>query len=406
MTMNHPDHVPETALIDFDLAEDPALRADPQARLTELLVDDPRDILYSPRLGGFWIVKKLDYAREVLNNGRLYSSYPIGLPPNYEHRPRLIPLEIDPPEHLRYRRLIMPAFQPAAVNPLEERIRARAGALLDAFLAPGRGDFHWGFAKPFPTGIFLQQMGLDEALMQEFWDCENGFYRAESPEERMRCAVKISEHLSRAVEEHVGKPRDDLVSMLLETEVEGEKLSRAEVDATCYLLFLAGVDTVATMLSFIFRYLALNPAVYARIAASPETMADSAEELLRMHAFLNLNRVCTQDTEFHGVTFKAGDCILVPTFVVDRDAAVYACPHEFRPDRPRSERNVHQAFGSGGHKCAGIHLARLEVRIALEEFCKRVESLRIPADAVLRAHGGTVMGYDDMPLEWTLRAPA
>ena len=343
--MSHPEHVPAEAILDFDLAEDEALRSDPQARLVELLVDDPRDIVYSTRLGGYWIVTRLDYAREILNDGRLYSSYPIGIPANYEHRPRLIPLEIDPPDHLRYRRLIMPVFQPAAVNPLEDAIRARACALLDAFLAPGSGEFHWGFAKPFPTGIFLQQMGLDEALMTEFWECENGFYRGETPERRMECALKISAHLARAVDEHMVQRRDDLVSMLLEIEVEGERLSREEVDATCYLLFLAGVDTVATMLSFMFRYLALNPAVYARIAASPATMADSAEELLRMHAFLNLNRICMRDVEFHGVTFRKGDNILVPTFVVDRDARAFQCPHEFRPERPKSERNVHQASG-------------------------------------------------------------
>ena len=400
--MKTPEHVPDKAVINFDLAEDPGLLADPQLRLVELLVNDSRDVLFSPHLGGFWIIKKHSYAREILNDGRRFSSFPIGLPANFEHRPRLIPLEIDPPEHIHYRRLLKPVFDRATIHAMEADIRQRTCRLLDAWLPAGSGDFHWEFAKPLPTGVFLDQMGLDEALMEEFWACENGFYRAETPEERMQCALQISEYLTGAVDEHINSPKKDIVSMLLEVEVEGEKLTREEVDAICYLLFLAGVDTVATILTYIFRYLAINPEIYQRIASQGGSLEDETEELLRMHAFLNLNRICMQDMEFHGVSFKKGDSIVVPTFVVDRDEHSFSSPHEFMPQRAKGERNAHQAFGSGGHKCAGIHLARLEVRIALEEFCKRVKTLRIASGAELRAHGGTVMGYDAMPLEWEL----
>jgi cytochrome P450 len=398
-----PAHVPGDLVIDFDIATDPGILSDPQARLTELFVDDPRDILYSPHHGGHWIVTSHELAQEILRTPDIFSSFPIGVPPNYEQRPRLIPLETDPPDHLRYRRLLAPVFKPATIRKLEEEVRARAESLLDTWLPQGSGDFLWDFAKPLPTGVFLKQMGLSESMMPDFWEWEHGFYRGETPEQRMHCAISISEHLSQAVEDHEKYPRDDIVSMLLDVEVDGERLLREEVDAICYLLFLAGVDTVATMLTYIFRYLAVNPEVYERIMNEPERINDSVDELLRMHAFINLNRVCTGDTDFHGIRFRQGDNVVIPTFAVDRDERSFPDPHQFDNTRSASERNLHHAFGAGGHKCAGIHLARLEVRVALEAFGRRVETFRIPDGITLAAHGGTVMGYEHLPLEWTLR---
>jgi len=399
-SLSIPAHVPEHLVVDFDIAADPGILADPQGRLTELFVDDGRDVLFTPHHGGHWIVTNHALAHEILRAPDPFSSYPIGVPPNWAQRPRLIPLEIDPPDHLRYRRLLAPVFTPAAIRVLEDDVRSRAIGLLDGIVPRGECDFLWDFAKPLPTGVFLKQMGLSEDMMPKFWEWEHGFYRAETPEARMDNALNITRHLAEAVDDHLAHPREDIVGMLLEVEVDGERLTREEVDAICYLLFLAGVDTVATMLTYIFRYLALNPEIYRRILAEPERINESVEELLRLHAFINLNRVLTRDIEFHGLTFKARDNVVIPTFVVDRDARSFPDPHRFDNTRPPGERNLHHAFGSGGHKCAGIHLARLEVRVALEEFGRRVPSFDLAPGATLEAHGGTVMGYEHLPLVW------
>lgn len=393
--------VPENLLSDFDLVADPEMMRNPQQRMTDALVNDGRDIFYTPHNGGHWIVTNYEMGHEILSNPELYGSFPIGVPANYEQRPRLIPLESDPQSHPRYRRLLLPVFAPNIISKMEDKIRQRTISVLEEALQSPEIDFLWDIAKPIPTGVFLEMLGLPQHMQPQFFEWENGFYRAETVEARVDYGQKIAHYLSQAAEDHVTNPRDDVMSMLLEVEVEGERLSRDEVDAICYLLFLAGVDTVAAMLTFIANYLAQNRDLYQKIKADKEFLETATDELLRMHAFINLNRICEADTEFHGVHFKQGDNIVVPSFVTDRDAATFPDPHNFNPERSKVERNMHHAFGDGPHKCIGMHLAKLEVKIVLEEFAKRVEAFSITDESKISAHGGTTMGMDNLPITWT-----
>ena len=393
--------VPENLLSDFDLVADPEMMRNPQQRMTDALVNDERDIFYTPHNGGHWIVTNYEMGHEILSNPELYGSFPIGVPANYEQRPRLIPLESDPQSHPRYRRLLLPVFAPNIISKMEDKIRQRTINVLDEALQTPEIDFLWDIAKPIPTGVFLEMLGLPQHMQPQFFEWENGFYRAETVEARVDYGQKIAHYLSQAAEDHVTNPRDDVMSMLLEVEVEGERLSRDEVDAICYLLFLAGVDTVAAMLTFIANYLAQNQDLYQKIKADKAFLETATDELLRMHAFINLNRVCEADTEFHGVHFKQGDNIVIPSFVTDRDAATFPDPHNFNPDRSKVERNMHHAFGDGPHKCIGMHLAKLEVKIVLEEFAKRVDTFSITDESKIMAHGGTTMGMDNLPITWT-----
>lgn len=395
--------VPEALHSDFDIVADPALLREPHQRMTEALVDDPRDIVYTPHNGGHWIVSNYEYGCEILRNQEVFGSFPIGVPANYEQRPRLIPLESGPDEHSRYRRLLLPVFEPRTIRMMEDRIRARTVMVMEAALPAGRLDFLRDVAKPIPTGVFLDMMGLPQDMQSQFFEWENGFYRAPTIEERTEYGQKIALYLSQCVEAHIANPQEDLISLLLQVEVEGEKLMREEVDAICYLLFLAGVDTVATMLGFIGRYLAQNPALFEQLQTNPEMLPVAVEELTRMHAFINLNRICEQDIEFHGVTFRKGDNIVIPTFVTDRDGRNFTDPHSFNPERPKKEQTMHHAFGDGPHKCIGMHLAKLELRVVLEELMKRVNKFEIAAADEITAHGGTTMGLDTLPVSCTLK---
>ncbi|EJW21677.1 cytochrome P450 [alpha proteobacterium IMCC14465] len=392
--------VPANLISDFDLVADPEMMRNPQQRMMDVLVNDERDIFYTPHNGGHWIVTNYEMGHEILSNPELFGSFPIGVPANYEQRPRLIPLESDPQSHPRYRRLLLPVFAPSIIGKMEDKIRQRTINVLDAALQTPEIDFLWDIAKPIPTGVFLEMLGLPQHMQPQFFEWENGFYRAETVEARVDYGQKIAQYLSQAAEDHVTFPRDDVMSMLLEVEVEGERLSRDEVDAICYLLFLAGVDTVAAMLTFIANYLAHNQELYQKIKSDKAFLDKATDELLRMHAFINLNRICEADTEFHGVTFKQGDNIVVPSFVTDRDASTFPDPHNFNPERSKVERNMHHAFGDGPHKCIGMHLAKLEVKIVLEEFAKRVDSFSITDESKITAHGGTTMGMDNLPITW------
>lgn len=394
--------VPEALLSDFDIVEDSGLFADPQQRLLDSLVKDPRDVVYTPHNGGHWLVTSHELGREILSNAEVFGSFPIGIPANMAQRPRLIPLESDASEHRRYRRLLLPIFEPTAVERLRAGAETLAAEVLDEVLPTGEFDFLWKVAKPISMGLFVSQLGLEPERLDEFYAWETGFYRAPSMEERVACGEKIGGYLFEVVRRHVEQPSDDIVSMLLDVEVEGEKLAVEEVHAICYLLFLASIDTVATMLSFIIRHLARDKVLFESLKADRNKIADSVDEFLRMHAFINLNRICEQDTEFHGVQFRAGDNIVVPSFVTDRDERTFADPDTFNPARSKKERNQHHAFGAGAHKCIGLHVAKMEVRVVLEAFFDRVSSLELLSEEAVTGHGGTTMGLDTIPIKVTL----
>ena len=401
MATQLPD-IPEALLSDFDIVGDVGLVADPQQRLLETLAKDPRDIVYTPHNGGHWLVTSHELGREILSNADLFGSFPIGIPANMEQRPRLIPLESDAAAHRRYRRLLLPIFEPAAVQQLQAGAETLAQEILDDVLPEGEFDFLWRVAKPISMGLFVRQLGLEPERLDEFYAWESGFYRAPTMEERIECGQNIGAYLSAVVSQHVEHPKDDIVTMLLNVEVEGERLSQEEVQSICYLLFLASIDTVATMLSFIVRHLARDQALFRRLKEDRAAIADSVDELLRMHAFINLNRICERDTVFHGVAFRAGDNIVVPSFVTDRDERVFADPDAFNADRSKREKNQHHAFGAGAHKCIGLHVAKMEVRVVLEALFDRISSLELVSESAVTGHGGTTMGLDTIPIKVTL----
>ena len=401
MATQLPD-IPEALLSDFDIVGDVGLVADPQQRLLETLAKDPRDIVYTPHNGGHWLVTSHELGREILSNADLFGSFPIGIPANMEQRPRLIPLESDAAAHRRYRRLLLPIFEPAAVQQLQAGAETLAQEILDDVLPEGEFDFLWRVAKPISMGLFVRQLGLEPERLDEFYAWETGFYRAPTMEERIECGQNIGAYLSAVVNQHVEHPKDDIVTMLLNVEVEGERLSQEEVQSICYLLFLASIDTVATMLSFIVRHLSRDQALFRRLKEDRTAIADSVDELLRMHAFINLNRICERDTVFHGVAFRAGDNIVVPSFVTDRDERVFADPDAFNADRSKREKNQHHAFGAGAHKCIGLHVAKMEVRVVLEALFDRISSLELVSESAVTGHGGTTMGLDTIPIKVTL----
>ena len=394
--------VPEALLSDFDIVEDKGFFVDPQQHFLDSLVKDPRDIVYTPHNGGHWLVTSHELAREVLSNAELFGSFPIGIPANMEQRPRLIPLESSASEHRRYRRLVLPIFEPEAVQRLQTGAELLAATVLDEVLPQGEFDFLWKVAKPISMGLFVRQLGLEPERLDEFYAWETGFYRAPTMEERIVCGEKIGGYLFDVVQQHVAEPKDDIVSMLLNVDIEGERLTVEEVHAICYLLFLASIDTVATMLSFIIRHLARDRTLFERLKSDRDKIAASVDEFMRMHAFINLNRICERDTDFHGVQFRAGDNIVIPSFVTDRDERTFADPDTFNADRSKKERNQHHAFGAGAHKCIGLHVAKMEVKVVLEAFFDRVASLELVSEQAVTGHGGTTMGLDTIPIKVTL----
>ena len=151
--------VPEELRSDFDIALDPELLQAPHNRMTEAFVNDSRDIVFTPHNGGHWIISNFEYGREILRDQHSFGSFPIGVPANFEQRPRLIPLESGSDEHSRYRRLLLPVFEPNTIRMMSDKIRERTARVMDGAFSETSLDFLWDIAKPIPTGLFLDMMG-------------------------------------------------------------------------------------------------------------------------------------------------------------------------------------------------------------------------------------------------------
>ncbi|WP_067650662.1 cytochrome P450 [Nocardia harenae] len=323
---------------------------------------------------------------------------------NYLDEPhqKLIPEELDPPEHGKYRRTLAGPFAPGVIKNREDEIRQFCGELIDEFVAKGGGDFKQEFALKFPTTIFLRMMGLPVEQRDQFIERADIIMRTlpeNDPDGSIKgtAAAQIIGDLNAVLELRRAHPTDDLVSHLLAQTIDGEPVSTEDFYAMGFLLYLAGLDTVANMLVYMFRHLAEDPKLRRELIEEPELIPDAVEEFLRYYSIASGARVVTTDTELGGFRIKKGDRILYCTAAADRDPEQFPDPDTFIPDR---RPNRHIAFGAGPHRCLGSHLARLELRIAIEEWHKRLPDYRVPEGTVFTEHVGTVSGYDALPLEW------
>jgi len=191
-------------------------------------------------------------------------------------------------------------------------------------------------------------------------------------------------------------PGEDLLTTALSWNLDGEPISEADMLSWCLLMFMAGLDTVSIQLSYAFWYLAGHPEARAQLAAKPALAGPAVEEFLRCFAFVAPSRKVTEETEFHGCPLKKGDMVLLPLSTVCRDPATFAEPASVELDRTP---NSHIAFGLGPHRCLGSHLARRELRVAIEEWHQRIPDYHLTEGVDVVEHGG-MYGLDVLELTW------
>jgi cytochrome P450 len=315
---------------------------------------------------------------------------------------RWIPEEMDPPEHTKYRQLLNWQFSPARMKALEPRMRQLCGELIDRFAPKGRCDLMADFARLFPTTIFMELMGLPVEQSQTFLDWAHQLMHTphgDDPEFAVRGAAnrQIRAYLDQLVDARRAEPRDDIVSYLLSSIVDGRPLDGAELQDMLFMLYMAGLDTVAGMLGYTFRHLAENPAHRAALLEDPGSITAAIEELLRYYAIITTSRVVAKDIEYAGCPMRAGDRVILPYPAANRDGREFPEADTFVIDRTP---NRHVTFGAGPHRCAGSHLARLELRFALEEWHKRIPDYGIPEGTSLRTEVWAVATLERLPLVW------
>jgi cytochrome P450 len=291
----------------------------------------------------------------------------------------LIPLDLDGPEHTRYRRLLDPIFAPRNVASLEARIRSLANELIDQFCDAGTVELYGAFCVPLPTMIFTALLGLGDEDRLKFLRWKDGTLRpnGSTPEEKLANLRAAGEEMASYITEVIAqRERDgggsDLISQLLEAEVGGERLNRQQVTDIVYLLLIAGLDTVTSSLSLMFARLAQHPELQKRLVDDPSITKSAVEELMRYEApVARSGRLATKDLVIGDVEVKAGTYVSALWQACNVDPDVFSEPLLIDFDRPAIK---HTSFATGAHRCLGSHLARLEMVCALEEFHRRIPS--------------------------------
>lgn len=397
---NIPPHVPAELVEDWSFQSAEGLDSDPAATIDRLRAGP--DIVFSPigrRGRSSWILKRYDHIVEAVQDTELFSSDRYsGFSSLIGEDWPMIPSDVDAPMHRPYRMMLNKVFSPSQMALLEGGITETTRDLIAAAKARPSFDFQTMIARPLPTTVFLRLMGLPLEHADRFLEWEHLLMHGVDLDDRARGVRSIKDYLVETIEDRQANPRDDIMSYVVHAEVEGRPLELWEKIGTCFVLYAAGLDTVASALGFIFKHLAENPDLQDELRANPELRNKAVEELLRANSMVVMGRWVTRDVEFHGVTMKKGDFVSLPTLFADRDPARFACPAHVDIERKDAMRHI--SFGSGPHNCLGSHLARRELRITLDEWFDACPPFRLKQGDRAVTYGGAVFGVEYLPLEW------
>jgi cytochrome P450 len=319
----------------------------------------------------------------------------------------LIPLQIDPPDHRKYRKLLDPLFAPQRMKLLEDSTSQLVNDLIDGFADATEIDFSRQFSTPFPSQVFLTLFGLPMEELPRFLKMKDGairpdqvvgheFGHPETEAYQQQTADSIYAYFEQVIDERAGgDDGEDLLSHFLRAEVDGDRLTHEEILDICFLFLIAGLDTVTASLDCFFGYLAQHPEARRRLVDEPDAVPAMVEEMLRWETpVMGCARVATADTEIDGFAVSEGEQVMALLGAANVDEAEFGAAEELVWDR---EANRHLAFGGGVHRCLGSHLARLELRVALREWHRRIPDYRIKPGVELNYTAG-IRTLDAFPM--------
>lgn len=406
--VSRPAHVAESAVYDFDMFHDPAYLADPHKRILDLVKNAP-PVFWTPRNGGHWMFMSHSSNFEAARDTEAFSSEIMPhaqveamlaqMPPDMPHIPRAFPINLDPPLHGKYRMPLQRVFSPKMIHALKDEIRVLAGELIDEMVADGRCEFMAAIAEPLPVQVFLKMLGLPLERLPEYRALVKAHLSEIQPDPgmAMRRLQQVAAAMRDTVLERRENPRDDIISMLWQVEIDGRPTTLEDQENYGVLLFIAGLDTVMQGMGHGVRHLAQDIALQDELRANPALIADATEELLRRYTFTVPPRRVNKDIVFQGLEMKENDRLVLFLPAADLDPKEYPNPEQVDLKR---EGTAHIAFNAGPHRCLGSHLARVELNIVYEELLARLPQFRLDPERPPRFHGGHVIGVEELNLVW------
>jgi cytochrome P450 len=386
--------------VDFDVL-DPGYIADPFGVWDQLRAKCP--IAHTNRRGSTWLPTRYEDVTAIAHDVVHFSSLEVAVIPFDGDDPEepvlpygLPPISADPPLHTWTRRLLLPWFSHQRVNGYETMTRALCSSLIDRFMPDGRADAATDYAQQIPVRVIASILGVPDTHADMF----TGWVRdvlefADDPERRARGVEGLISYFLEEISHRRERPGDDLLSFLLQSEIDGAPVEQSLVLGTAALVLIAGVDTTWSAIGSSLWHLATHPDDRQRLVTEPELMPFAIEELLRAYSPVTMARIVTTDVEFAHCPMKAGDKILMNFPAANRDPEAFDNADKVVLDRAV---NRHVAFGSGIHRCAGSNLARMELRVALEEWLRRLPEYHLEEGRDVTWAGGQVRGPRTIPV--------
>jgi cytochrome P450 len=385
---------------DFSHLE-PEWSADPYPIQDDLRQRCP--IAHTERFGGAWLPTRYEDIAAIAYDTERFSSRSIILS-NFRSAQELAPIggsppiSSDPPFHHDARKLLLPAFTKKVVERQEAATRAFCHSLIDSFAGRSVVDAASDYAQHIPVRVIANMLGFppeDGPQFREFVeDLLEGINLP--PDERVARVSRLLGYLLDQVHDHLDNPRDDLTTYLIDAELYGHKLDPSHVSGTMALLLIAGIDTTWSAIGASLWHLAKTPGDRQRLVADPGLLASAMEEFLRAYAPVTMARLVKRDMQWHGVAMKAEDWILLSFPAANRDPAQFDEASEVVIDR---QVNRHAAFGLGIHRCIGSHLARMELRVALEVWLERIPVFTLDNPGAVTWSAGQIRGPRMLPLK-------
>ncbi|GJM39087.1 MAG: cytochrome P450 steroid C27-monooxygenase [Acidimicrobiales bacterium] len=358
---------------------------------------------------GFWTITRHEHVRRVSTSPLEFSNWvggPTRLEPESMDQVRMIIIGMDPPEHRAFRNIVAKAFTPKMIGQLEESLRAETARVVGALRDRNSCDFVTDVAALIPMWSISELMGVPESDRFRLYELSHALIDDQDPEvaptaeTSMNASVEIFGYANEMAARERANPTGSLTSMLLEAEVDGQKLTDMEYTLFFMFLIVAGNETTRTASSHGLHTLLQHPDAWARLADDPSLMPGAVEEILRWEPPIHhFRRTATADTTIGDQAIAEGDKVLMWYAGSNRDPAVFDDPHTFRIDR---SPNPQQSFGIGEHFCLGANLARLSLRLLFTELLGTIENVELEAPP-RRLHSNLINGIKEMQIRYDVR---